>query len=44
MLKLILESVGKPLKLDKTTVVVERGKFARAAVEIDVNKPLVSMI
>lgn len=43
-IKHILENVGKPLKLDHTTMARERGKFARAAVEIDLNKPLVSEI
>ncbi|XP_031121178.1 uncharacterized protein LOC116024425 [Ipomoea triloba] len=40
----ILESVGKPLKLDRTTTVASKGRFARAAVEVDLNKPLVSEI
>lgn len=31
--KLILEQVGTPLKLDKTTVAIKRGKFAKAATE-----------
>lgn len=44
VLKLILEKVGTPLKLDKTTTAVERGRFARVAIEIDLTKPLVSMI
>lgn len=44
ILKLILERVGTPLKLDRTTAGVERGRFARAAVEIDLAKPLVSMV
>ncbi|XP_031106163.1 uncharacterized protein LOC116010794 [Ipomoea triloba] len=43
-IKHILENVGKPLKLDHTTMARERGKFARAAVEIDLNKSLVSEI
>lgn len=44
VLKLILGKVGTPLKLDMTTAAVERGRFARAAVEIDLTKPLVSMV
>lgn len=44
VLKLILERVGKTLKLDRTTTVMERGKFARASVEIDLKEPLVSMV
>lgn len=43
-IKDILENVGKPLKLDRTTMARERGKFARAAVEVDLNKPLVSEV
>lgn len=44
VLKLISQQVGTPLKLDKMTADVERGRFARAAVEIDLSKPLVSMV
>lgn len=44
ILRTILDCVGTPLKLDKTTAAVERGKFARAAVEINLEKPLVSMV
>ncbi|XP_031104379.1 uncharacterized protein LOC116007853 [Ipomoea triloba] len=44
LIKLILENVGKPLKLDRTTLVKEKGRFARAAVEVDLNKPLVTEI
>ncbi|XP_019173841.1 PREDICTED: uncharacterized protein LOC109169416 [Ipomoea nil] len=43
-IKQILESVGKPLKLDRTTEGIEKGRFARAAVEIDLKKPLASMV
>ncbi|CAN1184329.1 hypothetical protein LINPERHAP2_LOCUS36912, partial [Linum perenne] len=32
--------VGKTVKIDSTTQTVERGKFARIAVEIDLDKPL----
>ncbi|XP_031091056.1 uncharacterized protein LOC115996049 [Ipomoea triloba] len=44
IIKRVLENVGKPLKIDCTTVEVERGKFARAAVEIDLDKPLVTHV
>lgn len=44
VIRMILEHVGTPLKLDKTTVCVERGRFARATVEIDLSKPLVSKV
>ncbi|XP_031101801.1 uncharacterized protein LOC116005700 [Ipomoea triloba] len=43
-IRAILENVGKPLKLDRTTVVATKGRFARAAVEIDLNKSLVSEV
>lgn len=41
---MILELVGCPLKIYKTTAGVERGKFVRAVIEIDLSKPLVSMV
>lgn len=44
VIKMIIEHVDIPLKLDKSTASIERGKFARAAVEINLTKPLVSMI
>lgn len=44
IIKMIVKRIGTPLKLDRTTTIVERGKFARAAVEIDLEKPLVSMV
>lgn len=44
IIKLILGHVGTPLKLNRTTAGVERGKFARSAVEIYLSKPLVSMV
>ncbi|KAL8150867.1 hypothetical protein V2J09_020675 [Rumex salicifolius] len=34
--------VGRVLKIDKTTSAVERGRFTRMSVEIDVTKPLLS--
>ncbi|XP_031126652.1 uncharacterized protein LOC116028935 [Ipomoea triloba] len=43
-IRAILENVGKPLKLDRTTAVAAKGRFARAAVEVDLNKPLVSEV
>ncbi|XP_019152266.1 PREDICTED: uncharacterized protein LOC109149074 [Ipomoea nil] len=42
--KNILNHVGNPIKLDRCTSGIDRGMFARAAVEIDLSKPLVSMI
>ncbi|XP_031096935.1 uncharacterized protein LOC116001187 [Ipomoea triloba] len=40
----ILDNVGKPLKLDRTTTVASKGRFTRSAVEVDLNKPLVSEV
>ncbi|XP_019162016.1 PREDICTED: uncharacterized protein LOC109158584 [Ipomoea nil] len=40
----ILKQVGTPIKLDKSTSGMEKGRFARAAVEIDLKKPLASLI
>ncbi|CAH9127233.1 unnamed protein product [Cuscuta epithymum] len=44
IIKAILEKVGTPLKLDRTTMSVSRGRFARAAVEVDLLKPLVPYV
>ncbi|XP_031129965.1 uncharacterized protein LOC116031768 [Ipomoea triloba] len=43
-IKEILAIVGTQLKLDMTTAGVQRGKFARGAVEIDLTKPLVAVV
>ncbi|XP_031090973.1 uncharacterized protein LOC115995944 [Ipomoea triloba] len=43
-IKEILATVGTPLKLDMTTAGIQRGKFARGAVEIDLTKPLVGVV
>ncbi|XP_019157963.1 PREDICTED: uncharacterized protein LOC109154684 [Ipomoea nil] len=43
-IKQILRQVGTPVKLDRTTTGVDQGHFARAAVEVDLKKPLTSMI
>ncbi|XP_019181605.1 PREDICTED: osmotin-like protein TPM-1 [Ipomoea nil] len=44
IIKSVLEDVGKPLGLDQTTTAVVKGRYARVAVEVDLNKPLVSEI
>nr|GMD98046.1 osmotin-like protein TPM-1 [Ipomoea batatas] len=44
IIKLILKQMGTPLKLDWTTAGVDRRHFVRAAIEIDLSKPLVSMV
>ncbi|XP_031091116.1 uncharacterized protein LOC115996114 [Ipomoea triloba] len=43
-IRAILDNVGKPLKLDRTTTIASKGRFTRAAVEVDLNKPLVSEV
>ncbi|XP_058746880.1 uncharacterized protein LOC131619849 [Vicia villosa] len=35
--------IGKTVKVDKTTSQVERGKYARICVEVDLSKPLLAM-
>ncbi|XP_019161164.1 PREDICTED: uncharacterized protein LOC109157779 [Ipomoea nil] len=40
----ILSFIEKPMKLDLNTSGVEKVRFARAAVEVDLRKPLVSMV
>lgn len=44
IIKLILDHVGTPLRLDHSIASMERGRFLLAAVEIDLTKPLVSMV
>lgn len=44
IIKLILQRVGTPLKLDKNMAGAKRGHFAHVAVEIDLAKPLVSKV
>lgn len=36
--------VGKPVKVDSNTLKVERGRFARICVEIDLNQPVVRQV
>ncbi|KAI7983905.1 hypothetical protein LOK49_LG15G00480 [Camellia lanceoleosa] len=36
----IAKSLGKPLKIDWTTAMATRGKFARICIEMDLSKPL----
>ncbi|XP_019151954.1 PREDICTED: uncharacterized protein LOC109148674 [Ipomoea nil] len=36
------EQIGKPIKIDTTTSLASRGKFARICVEIDISKPLLA--
>ncbi|KAL7233399.1 hypothetical protein ACSBR1_017094 [Camellia fascicularis] len=36
----IAKQIGKPLKIDLTTTMATRGKYARICIEMDLNKPL----
>lgn len=36
--------IGKPIRVDKNTLSVERGRFSRACVKIDLSKPVVGKI
>ncbi|XP_057432231.1 uncharacterized protein LOC130724985 [Lotus japonicus] len=36
--------IGKPVKLDRSTLRAERGRFARICVELDLNKPVIGKI
>lgn len=36
--------IGKPIKVDQRTLSVDRGRFARVCVEIDLNQPVVAQI
>ncbi|XVF32012.1 hypothetical protein REPUB_Repub17cG0044700 [Reevesia pubescens] len=44
ILREIGRMVGKPLKLDSSTALVTRGKYARICVEVDLNKPLLPKV
>ena len=37
-------TIGRPIKVDKNTLKVERGKFARVCVEVDLTIPVVEKI
>ncbi|GMP38549.1 hypothetical protein CsSME_00009752 [Camellia sinensis var. sinensis] len=36
----IAKQIGKPLKIDLTTTMATRGRFARVCIEVDLHKPL----
>lgn len=40
----LASAVGKPIKVDRNTLKVERGRFARICVEIDLNQPVVGKV
>ncbi|KAL8161267.1 hypothetical protein V2J09_012756 [Rumex salicifolius] len=42
VLSMIGKHIGKVLKIDKTTMIGERGRYTRMCVEIDMEKPLIS--
>lgn len=43
-LRTIAAAVGRPVKVDTTTKRVERGKFARVCVEVDLSLPVVKQV
>ncbi|PNX57927.1 hypothetical protein L195_g058937, partial [Trifolium pratense] len=43
ILHFIGNRIGKTVKVDKKTLLQERGKFARLCVEVDLSKPLLAM-
>ena len=43
-MKTIMSGIGKPIKIDFTTRMMERGNFARACVEVDLSKPVARKI
>lgn len=43
-LMVMAAAVGKPVKVDNNTLKVERGKFARICVEIDLTQPVVGKV
>ncbi|KAI8026706.1 hypothetical protein LOK49_LG02G03142 [Camellia lanceoleosa] len=40
VLYVIAKQIGKPLKIDLTTAIATRGRFARVCIEVDLHKPL----
>lgn len=44
LLLAMASTIGKPIKVDEHTLKVERGRFARVCVEIDLNQPVVGKI
>lgn len=41
ILRIVAKYIGRPVKEDSTTIVADRGKYARICVEVDLAKPLV---
>src|ERR1044072_8970720 len=37
-------SIGTPIRVDMNTIDMQRGKYARVCVEIDLNKPVLGMV
>ena len=44
MLIMMAFVVGKPVKVDTNTIRIERGKFARVCVEIDLTQPVMGKV
>lgn len=42
-LKRVGNRLGKTLRVDETTLMASRGRFARISVEVDLHQPLISM-
>lgn len=42
ILDFIGDRIGRTIKVDKNTLSVERGKYARLCVEVDLSKPLLA--
>jgi hypothetical protein len=40
----LAEAVGKPLRVDMHTLNLARGRFARACVEVDLEKPILGKV
>lgn len=38
------EKIGRPIRIDSTTSLTSRGKFARLCVEVDITKPLLAKV
>ncbi|XP_057440923.1 uncharacterized protein LOC130732924 [Lotus japonicus] len=44
ILMTLAKGLGKPIKVDMNTVDMQKGRFARVCVEIDLNQPVVGML
>ena len=44
VLKQIDESIGRVLRIDSHTAMEARGRYARLCIQLDINKPLISIV